>query len=173
MEVKTFEATLKRFDSDLWGHHFIVPDEISTYFIENDSKRVICSIDNHVDFHCALMPSGENGYFINVNKENRKKSKWSIGQTRQISLVKDESKYGMPIAEEMEEALASDNVANDIFHSLTAGKQRTLIYLASKPKTSTTRIKKSIIILDYLKEVDGELDFKELNQAFKDRKNDF
>lgn len=123
-------------------------------------------------FHCGLMPQG-NYHFINVNKEIRKKLNWNVGETRLISLSADESQYGMDVCAEFLEVLDSDERFHHLFHTLTPGKQRNLIYIASKPKTSPTRIKKSLIIADYLKDSGGELDFKALNQAFKTKKDDY
>ena len=167
-----FESVLRRFDSNLWGHHFIVPQPHADDIKSLKIKRLVCTVDSKVDFQCALMPSGNAEYFINVNKENRKKLKWRIGQSMPIELKADTSKYGMDMPEELEVLLASDEAGSNVFHELTPGKQRNLIYIAGKPKQSSTRLKKSIIIIDYLKEVNGKLDFKELNQAFKDRKDE-
>lgn len=150
----------------------MVPNEIVQDFKANNVNRLICTINAVIKFHCAFMPSGNGEYFINVNKEIRKKLRWQIGQSRSIELAADTSKYGMEMPEELEVLLATDNEGDQHFHALTPGKQRNLIYIAAKPKQSSTRLKKSIIMIDYLKEVAGKLDFKELMQAFKDRKDE-
>ena len=168
----TFEGDLQKFDSNLWYYHVMVPESISRSFRDHGAKRLICQIDSKLSMHCALMPTGEGTYFININKEVRKKLKWRIGQSKAINLTEDKSEYGIEMSIEFSEMLNSDATGSEFFHQLTAGKQRTLIYLATKPKQSVTRLKKSVIILDYLKSVHGKLDFKELNEAFKDRKDD-
>ena len=56
----------------------------------------------------------------------------------------------MPMPLELEQALKLDEVANGLFHALTAGKQRNLIYLVSQVKSSEKRVKKALVILDYL-----------------------
>ncbi len=173
MSIKHFQARLEKFDTDLWHYHIPVPKEISAYYRSKNIKRLICKLNDDIQIHCALMPMGDGDYFININKDVRKKSKWEVGQYREIQLLPDESKYGMEISPEFQEVLNTDIDGHSIFEKLTPGKQRNLIYLATKPKTSHTRLKKSIIIIDYLKSCKGQIDFKELNQAFKDRKNDF
>ena len=40
--------------------------------------------------------------------------------------------------------------------------------MIGKSKTSDTRLKKAIVISEYLKQVNGKIDFKQLQQAFKD-----
>ena len=67
----------------------------------------------------------------------------------------------------MEELLAQDEHGSKVFHDLTPGRQRSLLHLVGKPKSEAIRIKKAITILEYLKSVNGVLDFKELNLAFK------
>ena len=69
--------------------------------------------------------------------------------------------------EEMEEIMAQDPEVDKVFHSLTPGKQRSLLYLIGKPKTTESRIKKAVLITRYLAEVNGEIDFREMNEYIK------
>jgi uncharacterized protein YdeI (YjbR/CyaY-like superfamily) len=75
--------------------------------------------------------------------------------------------------EEMLELLQIDNDGNKIFPDLTPGKQRSLLFIIGKPKNSDTRLRKALITIDYLKSVNGKLDFKELHAFYKDRKGDY
>ena len=67
----------------------------------------------------------------------------------------------------MKELLLLDPEAEHVFHKLTIGKQRSLLYVIGQPKTSEARLKKAIVITEYLKLTGGKLDFKDLNEAFK------
>jgi len=71
----------------------------------------------------------------------------------------------------MEELLLQDEDGNKVFHRLTPGKQRSLLHIIAKPKSENIRIKKAVAILEYLKSVNGKLDFKELNLAIKNANN--
>ena len=73
----------------------------------------------------------------------------------------------MPLPDELKTAWDLDEDGHRVFHSLTMGKQRTLIHMVGKFKSADKRIEKSLVILEYLKSVNGNLDFKELNIAFK------
>lgn len=167
MGKNTFTSVLEDFNSVLWGCHLKVPDQIALLYIIGNNRRVICTLNDKESFHAGLLPNKEYGYFININKEIRKKLGLQIGDEVSVSLIKDESKYGIAICEEFEMALEMDPVAADYFHDLTPGKQRSLIYIASKPKRSETRLNKTMVILDFLKINEGLLDYKLLNQAFK------
>lgn len=162
-----FSASVIRLESNVWSLGFEVPAEIAREYEGKEYKRVVCSLNGVYEFHCALMPMGSGKYFINVNKEIQTKLGIKEGDRVSASIKPDESKYGLPMPEELEELLGMDAEGNQLFHSLTPGKQRNLIHIVSVPKTAETRIKKALVIVEYLKDVKGKLDFKELNQAFK------
>ena len=82
----------------------------------------------------------------------------------QVALETDRSKYGMEMPEELEELLLIELEGEKLFDALKPGKRRNLIHLVSIPKTSHTRLKKAVGILDYLKESRGVLDHKDLTQ---------
>lgn len=113
------------------------------------------------------MPHGENGYFININKEVRTELKLEIGSVVDVSLKPDKSKYGTYLPPEFEELLEQDKLGAEYFELLTPGKKRSLLHIVSKFKSSDKRIEKGIIILNYLCHTEGKLDFKELNEAFR------
>lgn len=167
MSSTDFKSTLFKQKSNVWSHSFIVPKNIASSYIQSGDKRVLCSLNGGKEFHCALMPFGNGDYFINVNKEIRNKHNIIEGDTLNVRLEKDTSEYGMPFPEEFAQALALDESGSHFFNKLTAGKQRNLIHLVGKVKSSEIRIKKSLVILQYLNEANGQLNFRELNEAFK------
>ena len=169
-----FTATLQRFDSPLWGHHIVVPDEISEEFLTEGIKRLVCTLFDKMEFHCALMARGEvletaqpGKYFININKELRVKFGLEPGSEVRATLRPDDSKYGLPMPEELAELLSQDSEGDRLFHALTPGKQRNLLYIAGKPKGSETRLKKAVVIIEHLKINLGKINFKQLNEDFK------
>ncbi len=166
--MKHFVSKLDKFDSNLWYYHIKVPVDIVEFFSDAKDKRFICILNEQMKIHCAFMPTGTGRFFININKEVRKTLKIDVGDEVAVQIEKDESKYGMAVCEEFQEILNQDIEFSEYFHKLTKGKQRNLIYLAGNAKTSNTRINKSIAIAEYIKLVAGNLDFKELNQFFKD-----
>lgn len=167
MKKTTFQSTLYNFHDSLWHYHLKVPADIATPYI-TDNRRIFCQVGQLESFSCALMPDGKGNFFINLNKERRKQLGLKIGDTVEVTIHKDESKYGLPMPEEMEVLLEQDEEANHYFHTLTPGKQRTLLHMIGKPKTEATRLKKAIVITEYLKTNKGKLDYKELNIAFKE-----
>jgi len=164
-----FEGQIDNFhNSKVYGHHIIVPEHVVEFFSKKNIKRFICTLENEHQFSCAFMPKGKGIFFIHINAEVRKIYRLQVGSKVLVKLEADESKYGMPIPEEMEELLKIDDEANDFFHALTKGKQRSLLYIIGKPKSSQIRLNKAIVITEHLKRMNGKLDFKILNQDFKE-----
>jgi hypothetical protein len=50
---------------------------------------------------------------------------------------------------------------------LTKGKQRGLIYIVTKVKNTNSRLNKSLAIIEHLKDVKGNLEYKMLNEKIK------
>lgn len=162
-----FTALLENFNSNLWGYHISVPELIAKVFLEKGGRRVVCRLNDGVEFQCALMPKGDGSYFININKKLRDKLGLKLGMQVQASLRKDDSEYGLPMPEELAELLKQDEDGNVLFHALTPGKQRTLLYIAGSPKTSDTRLRRAIVVIEHLKANGGKVNFRQLNEDMK------
>ncbi len=163
----TFTGLVFNIDGSVWGIGVAIPTDISNKYIQQKVKRVVCTLKKSETYQCALMPNGNNQYFININKELQKKLSIKEGDEVHVKIKPDTSKYGLPLPEELEAIFEIDEDGSHFFHQLTPGKQRTLLHLVGKPKSADIRIKKAMVIVEYLKEVQGKLDFKELNAAFK------
>ncbi len=161
-----FTTTLEKFDSNLWGYHFPVPAAVAEKYIEGTNRRVLCTINNHLTIQSALMPSGD-GWFILVNERVRKKLGLQAGNRVEISISKDHSDYGMEMPESFHVLMDQDPEGKAYFDQLTPGKKRNLIYIVGKVKNVDSQLRKGMAILDHLKEAEGTLDFKVLNQKIK------
>lgn len=167
MKKNTFLSKVENFYSKVYHSVIIVPAAIAEQYIDGKNKRVICHINAKGSFQGGLMPDGKGDYYITLSKEKRKKFDLGFGDEIEVRLEKDNSKYGLPMPEEMGALLEMDEEGNKFFHALTLGKQRNLLFMVGKPKNADTRLRKALVIVDYLKAVKGKLDFKELNEAFK------
>src|SRR5439155_23608750 len=129
------------FSSTGSGWHFlIISGDVSTQLgFEGKCRRVVCSLNGTESFQCALLPWGELFYII-VNKKKRDALGLAAGDTGHMHLVRDESKYGLPMPEEFQEVLNQDAEADRLFHALTEGKQRSVLYLLSRSKNIDVRI---------------------------------
>lgn len=102
-----------------------------------------------------------------VNQERRNRLGLHQGDTFTVLLEKDTSEYGMPMSEEFREVLYQNPAADRIFHTLTAGKQRTLMHLSDNVKNPDIRIRRALVVTAHLEHQQGKIDFKLLNDELK------
>lgn len=162
-----FTAFLESSNNKLWGFHLPVPDLIAQTFLAEDAKRVVCTLNEKIEFQCALIAKGNGAYCIMVNKKTRDQLGLKPGSPARVSLRKDDSEYGLPMPEEMAEVLAQDEEANRLFQALTPGKIRTLLYIVGHVKSTDARIERAFAIIEHLKTQGGKIDYKVLNEDLK------
>ena len=166
-ESLQFTSILEISTNKLWGAHLPVPGLIAQTFLADDAKRVICTLNEKVEFQCALVPKGEGVYCIVVNKKIRDQLGLKEGSTARVSLQKDESEYGLPMPEELAEVLAQDEEGNRLFHALSPGKLRTLLYIVGQVKNTDARITRAFAIVEHLKANGGKINYKQLHEDLK------
>lgn len=154
--------------SDIYHWFFSVPNEVAEPFIEGSDRRVITKVNGIVKYHCAIYGDGAGGFRILLNSERVKKLGLARGETIQIELEKDCSEYGVPMSEELREVLDQNPEADDLFHKLTKGTQRTLIYWSDNVKSSDIKIRRAIVLTNHLVNQNGKPDFKLMNVEMKE-----
>ena len=159
-----FESHLETSTNKIWGAHFGVPQWVADALLEgSEDRRVVCRLNDRVTYQCAMLPRGDGSYLITVNKKIRTQLRLEEGTRFEVSLEKDESEFGLPFPEELEELLAQDPEGNKHFDALTPGKKRNLLYIVGQPRRSETRLSRALAVVDHLKENGGVIDFKRLN----------
>jgi len=164
-----FTSILERSNNKLWGAHFRVPRLAAKSLIEGKSRRVLCSLNNAPGRQCALVPFGDGSFVITVNKPLRESLGLKFGSRIRIVLRKDRSKYGLPMPEEMQEAFRQDQEGDKLFHALTPGRQRTLLYIVNSGKGIDERIFRAISVIRHLKETGGKINYRKLNTLLRKR----
>ena len=168
-----FNTTLSKFsgtDASVYELHLPVPKPIAEQFIRGENRRVICEINETTSLHSGLMPHKDYWYIL-INQSVIKKLGLEVGHSVSVKLTPDDSTYGMEMPEELMVLLDQDSQGYEYFHQLTPGKQRNLIYIVSKVKSSESRLNKALAIVHHLKDQNGKLDFKLLNQVIKNYNN--
>jgi bifunctional DNA-binding transcriptional regulator/antitoxin component of YhaV-PrlF toxin-antitoxin module len=151
------------------GWYFLdVPTRVAKRF-ETDprTRRVVCTLNDSHTFQCALNPNGKGDYCIGVNKAIRERLGLEAGDTVSIKIEKDTSKYGAAMPEEFAEVLRQDPEGDRLFHALTGGMQRSLLYMIAAAKNIDKRIHLSLIVVEHLKNNGGKIDPEQLQQDIK------
>ena len=70
-----FTAILEESNNKLWGGHFQVPIVIARSFEiaqGGNTRRVVCTLNDTIEYQCAILPYGEGRFVITVNKKIQK-----------------------------------------------------------------------------------------------------
>lgn len=165
---ESFSGVLQKLDPSFGGGHYVsIPEEIQRYYHQQKITRFCCMLNGEQQIYCAFLPLGNSNYYILINQSLKKKLYLELGEELHIELEPDTSKYGMPLPIEMEELLRQDPEGDLYFHQLTLGKQRSLLYMIGKPKSSEIRLRKAILVIEYLKTSGGKLIQGDLMQFMK------
>jgi hypothetical protein len=162
-----FSSKLEMSDNKLWGAHVEVPAVVVKKLAEGASRRVVCRLNDAVEYQCAMLPHGNGTFVITVNKSLRSKLRLEFGDAVRVQLIKDESEYGLPMPIELKELLKQDKEGKKLLHALTPGKLRTLLYMIGKGKDPDQRIAQSLVIVNHLKSNGGKLNYRRLSEALK------
>ncbi len=170
VSIYQFTATLQASESKIYQTHVVVPSEIASAFLAEDTKRVVATLTangKYVEYQCGLIPRGNGKTVIMVNKDHRTNLSIDAGNNVVVQLRNDESKYGLEMPEELAELLKQDTEGDRFFHALPEGKQRTLLYIVFSMKNPTRRIERAIAIVEHLKAHGGKIDYKQLYNDLK------
>ncbi len=171
--IMKFSATIEAFVAENinYGPFFKIPNAITEELLKiTKDKRVQCVLNNEITIPRAISKK-DNFYYILMNQEILKKLKIDFGSEISVVLSPDVSKYGMPICEEFQEVLFQDPEGEIQFDKLTPGKQRSLLFYVNKIKSSQLKIERCFVILQHLKNNNGNLDSEQLQLDIKNFKN--
>jgi hypothetical protein len=134
------------------GMHFVlIPNDLVTPFLEKGIKRVICRLNDGVEFHCAILSKKEGDFFINIGSTICKKMNLKLGDNIDLYFKEDTTEYQFEMPDEFTEVLYQEPDALAIFEGLTDGNKRSLIYLVNAVKSTEKRIERALKIVEKLK----------------------
>lgn len=167
MAIRIVHSHVFRLSSSVWSYGAEVPAEIAQEFFHDNARRVLCRINDVLDVQCAIMPYGNDRWYILLNKHIRTQLELDHGSPVHLALQRDTSEYGLPMCEELAEVLATDVEASQLFHALTPGKQRSLLHWVASVKSPDKRVHRALVLSRHLVETQGKTDFKIINQLVK------
>lgn len=142
---------LEPVDGPMLHHIIVVPDNEALQFINGKrSVRILCSVGNKPEFHCALIPRHER-FVIIASKQLIKEHKLVTGLPFNISIRPDPNN-GLELPEELSEVFAQDEFAFEAYNELTDGAKRGYIYYIRQAKSIETRIRRCLDIAEKIKQ---------------------
>jgi hypothetical protein len=167
MKPVKFSSRVEVTDSDPPWHILRVPKgKVAGFEFKGNLRRVVCSLNGTEPFQCSLFPS-RGDYFITLGKPLRNKLKVNVGDKVVIELVKDETKYGMPMPPEFAEVLKQDTKGKKLFDALRPGDQRLMLKLIVFVKDVDKRIARSLVGIELLKLHEGKFDYHNQHDAMR------
>ncbi len=147
MQSEPFEARVQ-------GMHSIhIPDAIADPFIAKGHSRVLVEAafnEKKISFYAALRKY-QGVYSMMFSKNKQTELGLLPNDYFSVILNEDTSKYGVEVPEEFEAVMMSDPDAFEIFEAFTKGKQRGIIYMILRFKSSQKKIDKLLILCENLK----------------------
>lgn len=132
--------------------YFKIDADIVHQFDKKRSTRLICKMDQKVEFQCGLNHLGDGNFFIIVSTKNLKALGKQLGDEIHFSIEEDPNPLGVEIPEVLSVLLEQDEVLKGIWNRLTDGKKRSVIYGINKIKNVDLQVEKSIVFLNQLAE---------------------
>jgi uncharacterized protein YdeI (YjbR/CyaY-like superfamily) len=108
-------------------------------------------LNDDVEFHCAILPKKEGGHFVNIGSMICKKLNIAEGTTVTATFRVDDTAYQFDMPEAFRAVLSTDPEADNLFHALTPGNQRGLIYLVAQVKSPEKSVERALKIAERLK----------------------
>ncbi|MES2557586.1 MAG: YdeI/OmpD-associated family protein [Bacteroidota bacterium] len=142
----------------------VILDQLPGKFEKGDyNQRLIIRLDNTIEWQCGLLAMGEGSACVTVQSKRLKELKKAIGDDVEVQFFKDESTYGVEVAEEIAEYWAQDPEAFRRFSQLTPSMQRYILNFITTVKNPDKRMERTLMLMrNLLRSVEGKETFREL-----------
>lgn len=149
MKIFQSEQEIDQLEKRKGGYFFLKIDaEVVNQFENKRQTRLICKLDNQIEFQCGLNHLGDGNFFIILSGKNLEKIQKKLGDKLKFELVQDPNPLGVEIPEVLEILIAQDEDLNSRFTKLTLGKQRSIIHQMNKIKDIDKQIAKTIELIN-------------------------
>ncbi len=147
----SFISQMIQNEGDYNYYYIPVPEEVILFLSLKYMDRIIVLFNDQNQIHCALHRNSSGNAVIYLGKYARVKAGILPEEKLKVSIKKDDSEYGMEMPLELEEVLSIDPEGLQAFQKLSPGRKRTALYFISKAKREETRIQRSILIVENIK----------------------
>lgn len=149
-EPLDFSAEVERLEMKGSWTFVVLPDSIWARAKAAGHKRWICTLNDVVTWHCAIMPLGDGRRFVVTSKDKLKAAEADLGHHVHVLLEPDVSKYGMALPEDLEEMLEADPEFQRRFDEMKPGRRRGVIHHIASAKTEETIAKRIVRLMKEL-----------------------
>ncbi len=114
------------------------------------NQRLIITLDSKVQWQAGILALGNGSGLITVQKDRLKKLGKTLGDFVKVQLEKDDSEFGVPVAEEIEEYWIQVPESKARFDALTPAMKRYILNHVSTAKSTEKRLERTHLLLSNL-----------------------
>lgn len=146
---KLFSATLERGSASLGWTIVHIPQEVTAGRITGSRPRVKGEI-NGFAFRTSLFPTGNNNYYLLVNKKMQAGAKVKLGGLAEIFLEPDTEERVVTVPQELKRALAEDRTLRRWYDQLSESIRRDICTWIEGVKSAEARTRRADQIAERL-----------------------
>jgi hypothetical protein len=125
------------------------------------NQRLIIRLDDRLQWQCGMIAMGEGSGCIPIQAKRLKTLGKTIGDTVQVQLFKDESEYGVEVAEELAIYWEQEPEAFRRFSNLKPSVQRYVLNYVISAKSPGKRLERTVLLMrNLVKEPEGKETFR-------------
>ena len=148
-----YRTQIKKLEHLVSIRYLEVPPAIVKKLGGKFNVRLLCTVNDAITFQGGIVALGKGSAYISFNLKRMKEIGVKDGDTVEVILKPDPSKYGMEIPPELNELFKQDKEGRKRFEGLSPGKQRYIIHYVSAVKNSQKRIDRAILLIENLKKL--------------------
>lgn len=149
-----FETDIKALDYLNYWFVEITPEMLSQLPRRKEkgdfNQRLIITLDKKIRWQAGILALGAGSGFITVQKDRLKKLGKTLGDSVNVRLEKDESEFGVPVAEEIIAYWDQVPESKDRFDALNPAMKRYILNHISTAKSSQKRAERTHLLLSNL-----------------------
>ncbi|MEL7146117.1 MAG: DUF1905 domain-containing protein [Bacteroidota bacterium] len=145
----TFTQSIGQLEARKGGYFYLkIMSETVDQFEKKRATRLICDIDDKLQYSCGLNHYGDGNFYLILSGKNLKKLGKSLGDEVTFSIYEDPNPLGVAIPEVLQVLIDQDEKVKADFDQLTDGKKRSLIYTIVKIKDIDLQVSKIMSFLE-------------------------
>ena len=130
------------------GCHYLKVDSKEVETWKNKKRtRLICILDNRVEFRCGLNHLGDGNFFVIISNARLKKLKKKLDDEVCFEILEDPNPLGVDIPDVLLILLEQDKELKHHFDGLTDGKKRGIIHQIIRIKNVDLQVSRSIKLI--------------------------
>lgn len=149
-----FETDIKALDYLNYWFVEITPDILAQLPGRKEkgdfNQRLIITLDSKIRWQAGILALGNGSGLITVQKDRLKKLGKTLGDFVQVQLEKDDSEFGVPVAEEIKEYWIQVPESKNRFDALTPAMKRYILNHVSTAKSAEKRLERTHLLLSNL-----------------------